>query len=96
MWCAAGYPAETFWHQTERSFYNALAGAAERTITIAWQHEFFARQKKLDALSTYMEPIRPSPSTKGAQALLGALFKMRSKGVQMTIERIPIPERDAA
>jgi hypothetical protein len=87
MWCAAAFPPDTFWRQTERSFANAVAGAAEREVTLAWQIEFFARQKRLNRLSEYLQPIH-SAQNDGAQALLGALFKMKRKGVPMKIERI--------
>lgn len=87
MWSAAGFSPETFWPQTERSFANALAGAAEREVTLAWQIEFFARQKFLNPLSEYLRPL-DSLKDNGAQALLGVLFKLKRKGVPMQIEKI--------
>lgn len=63
-------------------------------MAVAWQHEFLARQEKLQRLSHYLKPTE-NP-VEGAQALLGALTSMQMRGVRMTIEKIPLPARAAA
>lgn len=85
MWCAAGYSPEIFWRQTERSFANAIAGAAEREITLAWQVEMFARQKRLEPLSQYLKPLHGSND---APRLLGALLTLKARGLPMKVERL--------
>lgn len=92
MWVEAGFPPETFWQQTERSFSNALLGAARRDIRTAWQSAIFtgaASVGKLRDIDEYLPDIDPRPAaTPGAMKTLGFLMKLQRKGIPMKIERV--------
>lgn len=90
MWVEAGFPPETFWAQTERSFANALAGAARHRIKQAWQIAALvgvAFAGKLKTSEEYM-PTEDLPVTPGATKMLGYLFKLQKRGIPMTIEKV--------
>lgn len=91
MWCEAGFPPDSFWHQTERSFSNALAGVAKRRITEAWQVAAMsaaASVGKLKDLREYLPGDVDEKRTPGSSWVLSQLFKMKAKGVPMKIERV--------
>lgn len=90
MWVEAGFPPETFWHQTERSFANALAGAAKHRIKLAWQIAEFvgaAFVGKLKRPEEYLTDERPV-GTPGAMKVVGYLMRLQRKGIPMKIEKI--------
>lgn len=90
MWVEAGFPPETFWHQTERSFANALAGAARHRIKMAWQIAAFtgaAFVGKLKGPEEYLPDSRPI-GTPGAMKTLGFLMRLQRRGIPMQIERV--------
>lgn len=100
MWCEAGYSPGTFWQQTQRSFVIALAGAAKREIALAWKiaaltaSASIGKLPPLDELFGVNQPeaSKPKPKSNGkdkvAAELLSFMFKMKSRGVPMQIERI--------
>lgn len=90
MWVEAGFPPDTFWKQTQRSFSNSLTGVAKHRITSAWHigvMSGLAYAGKLRALEDYL-PGPANEGTKGAAQALGFLFKLKRKGIPMTIEKI--------
>lgn len=90
MWVEAGFPPETFWTQTERSFSNALAGVARLRIKTAWQIAAFtgaAFVGKLKMPEEYL-PTDAPPVTPGATKMLGYLFRLHNRGLPMTIEKV--------
>lgn len=90
MWVETGNSPDTFWKQTHRSFTNTLIGAAKRRITQAWQIAVMvgpATAGKLRDLDDYL-PSDTIERTKGSAQALGFLFKLKRKGIPMTIEKI--------
>jgi hypothetical protein len=90
MWVEAGFPPETFWKQTERSFSNSLAGVARHRIKLAWQIAAFtgaASVGKLKSPDEYM-PTVDRQTTPGAMKLVGFMQRLKRRGIPVTIERI--------
>ena len=89
MWCEAGFPPETFWQQTQRSFANALAGVAKSRVTTAWYVAALtasASVGKLPSLDSLLFPARANQAE--SAKLLSSLFKLKARGVPMTVERL--------
>lgn len=90
MWVEAGFPPLAFWQQTERSFANALAGAAKARLTLAWQTAVLtgaASVGKLKPLDDYLSEMEPEQTTNNA-ALLSGLFRLKARGVPMDIKKL--------
>jgi hypothetical protein len=91
MWVEAGFPPETFWQQTERSFSNALAGAARHRIKLAWQIAAFtgaASVGKLKAPDEYLPNDEARHVTPGSMKMIGFMRRLQHRGIPVTIERI--------
>lgn len=90
MWVEAGFPPDTFWPQTERSFSNALAGAARHRIKMAWQIAAMtgaASVGKLKPVDDYLPSDHPV-GTPGAMKMLGYMRSLQRRGIPIEIERI--------
>lgn len=90
MWVEAGFPPLAFWRQTERSFANALAGAAKARLSLAWQVAALtgaASVGKLKPLDDYLASLEPEQTYNDAM-LLSGLFKLKASGVPMDIKKL--------
>lgn len=94
MWVEAGFVPETFWRQTQRSFSNALAGAAKRRTIDAWRaanligSASVGKLPKLEEILPSDEAPEPEDFRLHNAKLLNFMFKLKAKGIPMTIERL--------
>ncbi len=90
IWVEAGFLPDTFWKQTHRSFTNSVAGAARRNVTLAWQIAGMTAVASAGKLPTLDSLLAPKEATQavGSAKLLNYLFKLKGRGVPMTVERI--------
>lgn len=89
QWVEAGQPLSTFWQQTLRSFVNTIAGAARRDITQAWTYAALAASASVGKLPTLDTLLTSGDDQRTGNAkLLSGLFKLKAKGVNMTVEKI--------
>jgi hypothetical protein len=99
MWVEAEFPPATFWQQTERSFVLALEARAEamkrrteRERRLAWNIAALSALASVGKLKSFDESFVTGEdgATGGSAKVLGLLFRLKRKGVPMTIEKITL------
>lgn len=103
LWIQAGFAPETFGRQTERSYVIAIEAAAERQKREVERDRLLAYNiaaltgcafaGKLKPFAEHFPPLdeeTESGMTDDSAKMLSALFKLKSRGVTMTVEKISL------
>lgn len=91
MWVENGFPPETFWKQTQRSFSNALIGAARRNTSDAWLIGVMSGlgfSGKIKPLNEYLRAEQSDVERLHNAKLYNYFAKLSHRGIPMTIEKI--------
>ncbi|RZM11809.1 MAG: hypothetical protein EOP67_66605 [Sphingomonas sp.] len=65
---------------------HAAKQAYENAVAAGYYSELFARQKKLKALSEYLDPTEAAPVQ--PEVVLDAMMTLQAHGVQMEIRKV--------
>jgi hypothetical protein len=97
IWCEEGFPPDSFWHQTPRTFTAALEGKlrsvkreVEREVALAWHTAAFsgaAQAGKLKPLAKYLDTLSPKQAQTPAE-MLAVLKTFKAAGADMEIRRL--------
>lgn len=98
-WCEDFSP-DSFGQQTARTFIAAMRGRAsarrrqaERDLILAYNTGAFSRASKVKPLSHYLRELRGDD---GSMAALSYFRALKSKGVNVTITRVPRASKSPA